>query len=233
MPAAETFFLPSGETFTFTVQRSARRRRSINIRVRDDGSVEVRAPLRTSRAFVLEVLALRASWIAKHRAAVATLPKATLCGLSTVPYLGRDVPLVAGLPSTAANQPALWHDQCDCGDDGAHRARLIAWYRKAAETDLPKRVARLAPLVGRKPEHVVVSNQRAAWGSCSHDNVIRLSWRLMMLREDLVDAVVVHELCHLIHHNHSAAFWAEVHRTVPDFKAVRAELRAAALTLPL
>ena len=87
--------------------------------------------------------------------------------------------------------------------------------------------------MGRTPERVLISRQKHAWGSCGRDGTIRLSYRLMMLRPELIDCVIVHELCHLVHHDHSPAFWTEVARWQPDYKRLRAELTSAGLRLPV
>lgn len=72
---------------------------------------------------------------------------------------------------------------------------------------------------------VTVRNQRTRWGSCSKAGTLSFNFRLALLAPELLDYVVVHELCHLAEFNHSRAFWARVAETVPDWRARRTSLK--------
>lgn len=74
-------------------------------------------------------------------------------------------------------------------------------------------------------QRIAIKNTRRTWGSCSRKGNLNFSYSLLFLPRELADYVVVHELCHLTHPNHSRSFWAEVARTIPDFQACRQELR--------
>ena len=96
----------------------------------------------------------------------------------------------------------------------------------AALVDIPKRVARLAPLVGVRYGRITIRNQRTKWGSCSSKGNLNFNCVLMLTPEWVRDYIVVHELCHLKEMNHSPAFWAEVARVCPDYKEAEAWLKA-------
>jgi predicted metal-dependent hydrolase len=72
----------------------------------------------------------------------------------------------------------------------------------------------------------VLSGALARWGSCNSRREVRLAWRLVKARGELIDYVICHELAHLRQMNHSRAFWAEVERQCPDYRRLRAELFA-------
>ena len=96
--------------------------------------------------------------------------------------------------------------------------------RRAAEY-IPARVARYAPVVGVVPTGVKITSAQKRFGSCNGKNSLCFSWRLMQYPPAAIDYVVVHELCHIHHHDHSSAFWAAVARVMPDYKQRQALLR--------
>ena len=102
----------------------------------------------------------------------------------------------------------------------------VAHMRQAAKTMLPRRVAELAHMHGFRYEGLSIRDSKTRWGSCSIRNTISLSLYLMQVPEHLQDYVILHELCHTVHHDHSSRFWALMD-TVTDGKAhtLRAELR--------
>ena len=101
-----------------------------------------------------------------------------------------------------------------------------AWLRKYATVELPERLARLARLHGFDVEAVSIRNQRSRWGSCSPSGRISLNWRLVQFPAAVTDYVLLHELVHLRHMNHSRRFWTEVGRLCPEYLSARAWLRA-------
>lgn len=86
--------------------------------------------------------------------------------------------------------------------------------RRAAKADLPARIERIAAQTGLKYAKLTIRASRTKWGSCSGQNHISLSLFLMTLPEHLRDYVIVHELCHTVHHNHSPRFHALVDQLV-------------------
>ena len=76
-------------------------------------------------------------------------------------------------------------------------------------------------------------DQRQRWGSCATDGTLRFNWRIMMLKPALIEYVVVHELAHLTHRNHSPDFWGLVASLLPDAQRRRQVLTEVGRTLPL
>ena len=108
--------------------------------------------------------------------------------------------------------------------EAVHRA-VVGWYRERAQKHLAARAAFWGQRVGYSATTVLVREQRTRWGSCSADGTLRFNWRLIMAPPELVDYVVVHELTHIRVRNHSAAFWRELAKTIPDHLPLRARLR--------
>ena len=90
--------------------------------------------------------------------------------------------------------------------------------RKKAKELLPEKVNYYSALLGVKPTRLTITGARTRFGSCSGKNSISFSFYLMRFPEEAVDYVVVHELCHIIHHNHSKEFYKEIEKILPDYK---------------
>lgn len=103
-------------------------------------------------------------------------------------------------------------------------ARQVELMRRARE-ELPPKVTYYAQRMGLKPAGVRITSARTRFGSCSAQNRLCFSWRLMDYPDAAVDYVVVHELAHIVHKNHGPRFWALVEQYMPDYRARRALLR--------
>ena len=84
---------------------------------------------------------------------------------------------------------------------------------------IPERVAYFAKLVGVTYGRITIRNQKTRWGSCSSRGNLNFNCLLMLTPPEVIDYLVVHELCHRKQMNHSKAFWSEVEKVLPDYKA--------------
>ena len=107
-----------------------------------------------------------------------------------------------------------------CFSDG----QLQALASQARQT-VPERVAYFAPLVGVTYGRITIRSQHTLWGSCSGKGNLNFNCLLMLTPPEVLDYVVVHELCHRKEMNHSARFWAEVEHVLPDYEIRRKWLR--------
>ena len=87
-----------------------------------------------------------------------------------------------------------------------------------AKEYLPKRVAYYAARMGLSYGRITIRNQKTRWGSCSSKGNLNFNCLLMLTPPEVIDYVIVHELCHLIEMNHSPAFWHEVEKVLPDYR---------------
>lgn len=83
---------------------------------------------------------------------------------------------------------------------------------------IPEKVKKYAPIVGVDYGRITIRNQRSRWGSCSSKGNLNFNCLLMLFSDEVIDYVVVHELCHRKYMNHSAAFYAEVEQVLPEYR---------------
>lgn len=107
----------------------------------------------------------------------------------------------------------------------AIRAAIIDWYQKQADNYLTARTQWLSDVTDLQPTSIMVKSYKARWGSCSSSGDINFNWQLVQAPQDIIDYVIIHELCHLTHHNHSPAFWGLVKHFISDFKLRRQWLK--------
>jgi predicted metal-dependent hydrolase len=108
--------------------------------------------------------------------------------------------------------------------DAAAR-HLARWYGRVGEAWLHKRVRPWAERMGVQVSGLRVLPLGYRWGSCTAGGKVSIHWAAMQLPPDLVDYVLVHELAHLLRHDHSPEFWRLVERAMPDYAARRDRLR--------
>lgn len=229
-------------TIDYTVRRSARRRKTVQISV-VDGEVIVAAPRRTPARELEAIVRGRTEWILKKLAEEAQKPApARFVTGEKLPYLGEDISLTVTLshdpkPTVrfarrrfSVSVPANLDDEQRAD---AIRDALTAWYRDRAAEHLPSIVENWLPRFGGdKPTRILIRNQKQRWGSCSADGTLRFNWRVMMLKRALIEYIVVHELAHLAHHNHSRDYWPHVSAVMPDALQRPRALREAGRQLP-
>lgn len=233
-PPPETSVIAWGNTqLPYTIQRSARRRKTVAVSVDAVRGVLVAAPSDISTPEIEAVVRRKAAWIGVKLRGLESqhaLPgQREFVSGESVLYLGRHYRLrVCPLGNGPAKLRGRWlHVPADAGEGRADQVRtaLSAWLRLRAEERLPERVAAWRAKVGVPMPPLLVASQRKRWGSCDSRGTIRLNWRIVQAPMRLVDYVIVHELAHLRHRGHGRDYWRAVGRVMPDYDRRRKELR--------
>lgn len=228
-PPVERCIALAGHSVSYLLIRK-RGRRGISLRI-DHRGLAVSASLSMPLPDIEKMLSENHKWVLK-KIAEWTPRRTTLMRWesgATIPYLGRDIPLEfitpSGRDSVEMLTDRLLIAVADRRPETISR-KVIAWFRREALVHLAQRAFLFSRLHGMAPPRVFLSNALGRWGSCNSSREVRLSWRLMKARAEVVDYVVCHELAHLRHMNHSQAFWQEVERMCPHYRALRDELDA-------
>jgi len=194
--------------------------------VETDGMLTVRAPLRMKEADIRQFIEEKKDWIKRKQAQAlkdAPVPRQYLDGERFL-YLGKEAPLRI-VPD---QKPALIMDKVFKLTKSAQpQAESVfeAWYKKQARMVLTERVKFFAQKYGFKVGKIRISSARTRWGSYSSKGTLSFTWRLVMAPLEIIDYVVLHELCHLKEMNHSRAFWERVETILPDYKRRRKWLK--------
>ena len=214
----------------WTVRVSGRARR-LSVRIYPGGRVEVVVPRGASPAAVQKFVGTHRQWIQRR---VADLSTAAAVDDSRpvsikLPAIGRhyavEYQYAAG--STARVRVAGENVIVVSGplhDDRAVTAALRDWLGELAQAQLGVELSKVAAECGFRYTRTQIRRQRTRWGSCSASGTISLNCRLLFLRPQVVRYLLVHELCHTRHMNHSARFWALVASFEPDYQELDREL---------
>lgn len=213
---------------SFRLVRS--KRKTLGICVYPSGEIVIRAPERMSREEIWRLVETKAEWIGRKLAELKeeegnleeAAPKHKYFPGEVFLYLGGQLVLETREEGKKRPEAFLEEDRLVIfGGDGKPEQRrrvLESWYRKAASQYIGQRIAYYAEQIGEYPENIRIKEQKRRWGSCSSKRNLNFNWRLIMAPPEIVDYVVVHELCHLKHLNHSLEFWQLVERFLPDYK---------------
>ncbi len=238
-----------GKSVPFKLVRVARRR-NVHVLVDDDGSLSVRAPWRFSLNLARAAIAEHHCWVVKslRSANESRRRRPALVSGSELPLLDERLTLKVRIDAQLSLLPDSFARFCRRGEHSQKLARrngtvyrtrqglwvelrslepgllrelLQTWFRQRAAERLPERLYELAQRLDVEPARVQIRAQKSRWGSCSSAGDISLNWRLVLLPLKLADYVLVHELCHLRHMDHSRDFWRLVASLIPDYRSRR------------
>lgn len=177
------------------------------------GEIFVTAPSKRALPEAIAFASERAEWIASQLDE-ALAAKPFQFG-AHAPFEGRMhiiSPATGRTPvrRACANNDRETHALLVSGGDAHVNRRVTDWMKKQARAALINRVDDYCARLGRERRAIKVRDTRTRWGSCSSDGTLSFSWRLIMAPSFVLDYVAAHECAHLVHLNHSAAFWRQV-----------------------
>lgn len=229
---------PTGEAPLEWQLRVSRRARYARLRILPFGGLEVVIPYRFPRHRVAELVAEHADWARAQLARQAGLRDSIrLPGVLTLAFDGSVTNVLA--PGQAAPQQGDLFAPAGtpCIRLRARETRVAIgelrhWIRERARRLLPPLLEQVSRETGLGYARVTIRSQKTRWGSCSSRGCISLNDQLLFLPPKLVEYLMVHELCHTRHLNHSRAFWALVESHCADYRQFEKELSSARHEVP-
>lgn len=227
--------------FDYEIIKSSNRN-TADIVIERDGRVLVRAPSRVSTEKIEEIVDRKLYWIYKNLAEWRELNARRVTreyknGEGFL-YLGRSYRLTLAVGQTEQlllkngrfflRRPLASKDNLTEAQEAFRR-----YYTAQCQTKISERASYFAPKIGVCPKKLQVKELGTRWASCSPSGNMAFHWKCMMAPPKIIDYIVVHELCHFLHLDHTEAFWNEVDKILPDYLERKEWLRTYGVSLDI
>lgn len=237
---AETFYMYLGQENVKCKMVRSQRSRHVALHITPEGVLEVKIPARR-RAQISDVWKFvreKERWILRSINKMKKLSEEAKAREGYILFLGREVPLeiIESVRKRAVARPhagKLLVEVNKESKEGVREAReaIIKFYKKHAKEIIGKIAAKKALEMGVSFQKISLRSQKSRWGSCSSKRTLSFNFCLVAAPQEVLEYVVVHELAHLVHRNHSKAFWALVQKHCQNYKQHRKWLNKNGLLL--
>lgn len=221
--------------YTFNYKIFRKKRKTIGIKITNKGEVVVTSPFGISDETIENIVKKKSSWILSKLNIIESEKleeKTYLKNGYKLLYLGIQLKLELSYEKTDNcnffidnGSFKVYFDDNIALDEDTIKNHIIDIYKKQAKKVLIERTKIYSKLINENPLKVTVKSQKTLWGSCSSKRNINYNYKIIMAPMEVVDYIVVHELCHLIHMNHSKQYWNTVQSILPDYKIRRRWLK--------
>ena len=185
------------------------RGKKLSIHIDSFGFITLKVPKDTSEEMIVSAIERKGKWILEkiHEIGIAReIPKAReYHAEGKFLYLGKECFLHELIDSSELDEEAL-------------KRNLKKFYITSCRTIVEERIKIYQKQLKVKPKSIEIVESRVKWGSCSSDRKLTFNYRLAMAPIEVIDYVIIHELCHLLHMNHDRSFWRRVGSIMPDYK---------------
>lgn len=216
-------------------------RKTIEIRIDPPDRVTVTAPSGADEDEILKIVQNKGHWITKKLRDVKHInikEERDFKDGDLFLYLGNEYPLKLIIEKNIKNVEVKYSAQniiviTPSADKELIRKAMKLWYREKTEEIIHERIKELQKYFDRKPSDIKIKEQKKRWASCTSQGRLLFNWRCSMASVKAVDYIIVHEMCHLYHMNHSKSFWNKVSSVLPDYKKRSEWLKNNALKIDL
>lgn len=215
----------------YQITRS-RRRKTVSLQVKN-GELRVLAPEYVDQSFIVDLVRQKDAWIRakinQQKALQKRHPRPQLEAGCTLLYRGDSYSLEVAESKIFLNAQnsgeSIEIDSINFSSESITsdhlKEILLTWYLKQANEFLPQRLKYWSQTIGLEFNQLKIRRYKSRWGSCNSKKDITLNSLLMMAPTWVIDYVIVHELCHLVHLNHSQKFWHLVAQHCPNYQAAK------------
>ena len=202
------------------------KRKTLSLTINENAELVIRAPLRLSIKKIQDFINEKESWINKKQTIIENQIKDVTSNQNKLLYLGSLFPININQSATKDLIFTGVEFIANSIEPNLLSLSIKKWYKKKFREIAIPRVTYFAEQHNLMVNQVRIKNQKTMWGSCSSKNNINLNYLLLMAPMKVIDYVIIHELVHTIHRNHSIDFWSSVESIMPDYKEHKLWLKA-------
>ncbi|MBE6055032.1 MAG: M48 family metallopeptidase [Clostridium sartagoforme] len=205
-------------------------KKNISIKLDANGELIVSAPIDISISYIEKLLIKKQNWILSN---INKIKNSNINNENKILFLGR----VFSIKIELSNDESVYIDgdfiiiKSNNIDTDYVKFKLSNWLKDQANIIVMKRTKDLSINYGLFPSKIIIKNQKSRWGSCNTKQEVRLNWRLVLMPYHVMDYIITHELCHLVHMNHGREFWNLVYSYNSNYKESKKWLRENAFSL--
>ena len=211
------------------VVRSRRRRKTSSIII-SNGIVKIVVPDQISDFTIKELINKRMSWIKKKLQDESNIKPVIVKEYvddENFTYLGNNYKLKSFVGNVSFVKVSSDYINVSLPKKSKENIKglLERWYKEKAIEILTEKTNRYAKIIGVSPTTISVGDFKSKWGSCSIEGKISYNWKIIIAPSRVLEYIVIHELCHMLEHNHSKEYWRHVNTYCNDFKEYRKWLK--------
>jgi len=210
----------------FQLIRSKKRRKTISLHIKEDGRIVIYVPYHTPKGEIEKFIKEKQSWIVEkisEKEKFTKQPNKAFIPGEQFLYLGESYPLEIGdtNPKGLPLKLSFGKFLIDQGHAAKAKDLFTQWYKREAKERIEERVHYFSNRLQLVPKGLKITSAKHRWGSCSRDNRLSFSWRIIMAPLRIIDYVLIHELVHIKEKNHSKRFWTSLETILPDYRKHR------------
>ncbi len=224
--------IKSNQSFDFDFAITRSKRKTVSLIVERTGAIRVLAPLKYPEQSIIQFICDKQNWIRKKILALEadTKNRPTFKEGSHIEFMGHTLRIAYHVVKKKSDaficlaDGVIHYNSCEFSSESM-LVDTERWYRQQAVMLFQERVVHLGAMMDRKPTKISIKTQHKRWGSCTSKGHILLNWRLILAPIEVIDYVILHELCHLYHLDHSKRFWDLVSSMDPHYADKRRWLK--------
>jgi len=215
-------------------QLTLKKRKTQGIYLDAYGNIELRVPRNTTDQQIKDLLEAKWSWIIEKQAEMRERTKGfkekTYEDEEEFMYLGKTYPIKVVIESDLSRPKVSFvEDYLEIviseQDPEVIKKALTRYYKQQCKALVEGRIRHYQPNFKMKPKSIKISSNKKHWGSCTSLRALTFNWKLAMAPLEVLDYVVIHEMCHMVHMNHDRSFWRLVGKYMPDYESKQAWLQ--------
>lgn len=194
-----------------------KKKKNISIKIDLNGDIVVYAPIGIDDSYIENLLIKKKKWIIKNINIIKNNPYNSN---DNIIFLGNKytIKIEISQKESICLDNEIIYIKSKSKDDKYIQNMLVSWYKEQAKIILVNKANIISEKCKLFPTKIIIKDQKSRWGSCNIRKEIRLNWRLILMPNNVMEYIIIHELCHLKIMNHSNEFWRLVKKYIPNYK---------------